>query len=62
MTLRSKGWSYFDVAEETIRIGLLFDLMRKASDEDVYELTDKGSTYLNSWCEEQIAIARCWAC
>lgn len=54
-------WAYYDITDETLRIGLMFGLMRKARDEDAYELTEKGSTYLHSWCEEQLAIARCWA-
>lgn len=51
----------YQIAPETIRIGLLFGLMTYNEKDDVYELTDKGDKYLKEWCAEQISIARIMA-
>lgn len=55
-------WAYIpEVPEETLRIGLLFGLMRKAQDEDVYEFTPKGAEWFDKWLDDQLAIARMMA-
>lgn len=46
-----------DVPEATIRLGVLFGLMRRAED-GVHELTEKGSTYFRGWLKQKLAAAQ----
>lgn len=42
--------------EGTIRIGMTLGLMRLA-DDGVYELTEKGETWLREYCERKLSEA-----
>lgn len=57
-------WKYMDLDENTIRLGVSLGLMRSVRVRGkglVYELTEKGSEWLDRYLDNELAVARCMA-